>query len=103
MKKRTKKRYNTANDIRDDIERYLAKMKRFQEIAEGLEVRADLMMRTGDNMVENSAYCRKQADKARRSAARIQEVKLKRLKEKLSEWMTPPLPGVGITERSISS
>lgn len=96
MKK--KRRYNTANDIRDDIERYNL------EQAEELEREVKrLVMRDDPKLAELIGFKREQAKKLRKKSNRIMDKKMQHLKEKLAEWSTPPLPGTGIEGRDIQS
>lgn len=93
MKRKTRKRYLTANQIRDEIDKYKEKHRRFLEQAEGLELSADEFART-ENGAEDAAYKREQAKKCRRSAQRIMEDRIPKLKQKLAEFATELLPGI---------
>lgn len=91
--KKEKKRYLTANQIREDIDKYKAKALRLVQQAEGLELHAKELDKN-PLAKETAAWNRSQALKARKAAHRIHESKLKQLKEKLAEWQTDLLPGV---------
>jgi len=99
-RKRPKKRFFTASQVREDISRYQAKARKFLESAAALDLKADRLSNVG--LSEDATYDREQAKKARRSAARIEEKKLPYLKQKLSEIMTPELPGCK-TDGSVQS
>ena len=93
MKTKPKKRYQTCNEIRDEIERYQQKALRFVQQAEALELSAKELAKSALHG-EAAAYNRTQAAKARRSAQRIHDKRLPLLKQKLAEWNTELLPGV---------
>lgn len=93
-----KKRYETANQIRDDIDRWKAKAQKLMDSAAALDIVADALFRSGPKWAEHAAFKREQAKKKRRSAGRIMDRKLVHLKDKLSEFMTEPLPGTGATK-----
>src|SRR5271157_2590476 len=99
MKTKEKKRYENANQIRDAIDRFRAKAQKLMNSAAALDHVADEFAKLGDNpgMV---SFNREQAKKKPRSAKRVEEVQLVKLKHKLSEWQTEPLPGI-IIDRSI--
>lgn len=102
MKK--KRRYNTANDIRDDIERYKRKAVQCLEQAEELEREVKrLVIRDDPKLAELIGFKREQAKKLRKKSNRIMDKKMQHLKEKLAEWSTPPLPGTGVEGRDIQS
>ena len=101
--KRVKRRYNTANEIRDDIDKYKAKAIRLTEQAEDEERYAKKFLEAGPDHKEDYAFCKEKAKKLRRSSARIVDKKLVYLKEKMAEWQTPPLPGTGIEGRDIQA
>lgn len=94
--KKPRKRYETANQIRDDIARYKIKAEKLRQTAFDLDVEADRLSRT--EYAENNrgliGFKRSQADKCRRSADRIETKKMTLLKQKMAEFMTDPLPGL---------
>lgn len=95
MKKRTRRRYETANQIRDDIDRFKAKQKRHMERAAALDLTADEWIKYGGNQSpEDISWNREQAKKCRRSAQRIETVKLVKLKQKLAEFQTATMTGI---------
>lgn len=99
--KRPKRRFLTANEIRDEIDRYRAKALKLMQSADALDIAARELMKV-DTMVEDAKYKASQARKCRTSAARIIEKKLPRLKEKLSEFLTEPLkPIIPDGDRSV--
>lgn len=101
--KKPKKRFETANQIRDEIDRQLAKRDRLIAEAEKVEDDARFFASLGPQHIEQQKYLEVQAKKLRASANRILDTKLVHLKHKLSEWMTDPLPHVGINDRSIQA
>lgn len=98
MNKKTARRYYTCNEIRDDIDKYKAKARKLLESADALEIKArQIISSSGHNaqwVKERSGFNLSQADRKRRSARRIEEKTLVFLKNKLSEWMTPVMPGM---------
>lgn len=96
-----KKRYNTANDIRAAIDFYRVKAQKLKDSAAAMDIRAEEFQKAGPAFKFDIDYCRGQADKKRKSANRIEEKQMVKLKNKLSEWMTPQLPGVDNGDRSI--
>ena len=101
MKKTQPRRYNTANDIRAAIDRYKVKAQRLRESAAALDVRADEFIRAGPDHAEDVKWNRSQAQKKRKSADRIEERQLRKLKGKLAEWSTSQLPGIDNGDPSI--
>lgn len=101
--KKPKRRYENSSQIRDEIDRYLAKRQKLMVEAERIEEEARFFHRLGPENVEHAKFLESQARKLRSSAARIVDTKLVHLKNKLSEWMTEPLPNVGINDRSIQA
>lgn len=93
MKTRQKKRYLTANQIRDDIDRYKKKALDLEVQATGMEQHAKRLSGT-IRAVEECRWLEDQARKARRAANRIYKNRLPALKQKLAEWSTELLPGV---------
>lgn len=91
--KRTKKRYLTANQIRDEIDQFKQKALRSVQEAEGLELSARDMA-AYPNMKEDMVWRLEQAKKARRRAQRINDIKLPKLKQKLAEWQTEIMPSI---------
>lgn len=97
--KKPKPRFNTAVQIKDKINEYLIKAEKISHEADDYDRRRKEANERGD--LASAEWCGKRADALRRSVKRIQDDKLKRLKEKLSEWMTDPLPGI-TEDRSVS-
>jgi len=93
MKKRNKKRYETANAIRDEIDRCRTAVVKLQQTAEAMEIQAAEYFKIPE-MVEDAAYRKEQAKRARKKAARLNDIRLVKLKDKLSEFMTQTLPGI---------
>lgn len=92
MKKR-KKRYLTANQIMEEIEKYQAKALSLQQRAELADkVAKDLCQK--ESLYEDGVLRSELAKQLRKSAARILDTRLPRLKQKLSEMNTRLLPGV---------
>ena len=97
-----KQRYNTANDIRAAIDRYKAKAQKLKDSAAALDMVADQFLKVDPARFKNDIdYHRDAADKKRKTANRIEDRQLTKLKNKLSEYMTPQLPGVDNGDRSI--
>lgn len=99
--KKPKRRYYTAHEIRKDIARYQEKALKLQREAEAEEKIAAALYKKGPLHAELTGFHAETAEKLRQSAARIYDKKLPRLKEKLAEFDTDLLPGLGITDRSI--
>lgn len=95
-KTKTKKRYESISQIYDEIDRYKLKARKFQDAANALDVKADMIARSehADLNAELIGFTREQAAKHRRSAFRIENKKLIQLKQKLAEFQTQTLPGV---------
>jgi len=105
MKKKPPRRFNTANEIRAEIDRYRAKARKLLAEADQLEEKAkELLGSEGHNekwVKEQYGFNLDWAYKKRASASRIEEKTMVRLKNKLSEWMTPQIPGIDNGDRSI--
>lgn len=101
--KRKKRRYFTANEIRDAIDLYKVKAQKFSESADAYDLKADELFRTNDpKLAEDAGFAREIAKKRRRSANRIKDKKLPYLAQKLAEWSTDLLPGMG-SDRSVEA
>ena len=85
-----KKRYKTANEIRDAIDLYRVKAQKLKDSAAALDMKADEFKLAGPEYKVDVDYHRSQADKKRKAANRIEDRQLAKLKNKLSEWMTEP-------------
>lgn len=96
-----KKRYKTENEIREAIDRYKAKAQKLKDSAAALDMKADEFKNAGHEYTVDVDFHRKEADRKRKAANRIEDRQLTKLKNKLSEWMTPQLPGVDNGDRSI--
>lgn len=90
MKK--KKRYFTPNQIRDEIDRYIDKMRKCEDSAQAYEHKARQFKEAGDWI--QAEFDEKQAEIYRKKAKRIKDVRLVHLKQKLAEMNTELLPGV---------
>lgn len=102
MKDKGPRRYKHANEIRDAIDLYKAKAQKLRDSAAMMDIKADQFAKAGPEFKEDLSYHREQAKKKRRAAGRIEERQLVKLKNKLSEWMTPVMPGLpGDDDRSI--
>lgn len=101
--KKPKRRYENARQIRDDIDRYVAKRQHLLVQAEKAEDDAKFFRSLGPQHIEHANFLECQAKRLRTSAARISDTKLVYLKNKLGEWLTEPLPNVGINDRSIQA
>lgn len=95
MTKQTKpkRRFYTANQIRDEIDAYKAKAIRLQQTAEALELASRELMKVPE-MIEDAKYKLFQSKRARSASARITNDKLVKLKAKLAELTTDLLPEV---------
>lgn len=102
MKKRTQKRYLTANQIRDEIQRWKDKESFLLLRADTLELSARELYGISE-MVEDAKFKQSEAAKCRRSASRIADKKLPALKAKLAEFLTPQIPGLDNGDRSINA
>ena len=100
MNKKGPRRYNSCNDIRDAIDLYKAKAQKLRESAAALDMKACEFAKAGPEFAEDLAYHREQAKKRRKSAQRIEEKTLNKLKNKMSEFQTNPIPGI-LPDRSI--
>ena len=104
MKKRTKRRFNSTNQIRDEIDRWKAKAGAYNASADMLEIKAADLYKQGPEWTEEANYAKEMAKKKRASAGRIESRKLVKLKEKMAEFNTNLLPGIiADNERSVSA
>lgn len=94
MKTKIKKRFLTANQIRDEIDKYKEKAERLRQSAEAYELKAKELRKAGPSLEEDAKCAEEQAKKNWASIKRIKESRLPKLKEKLAEWSTELLPGV---------
>lgn len=99
--KKPKRRYHSTDEIMREIDCYYEKMGVLTMRAIALESSAKLL-EGKPNMVEDAKYKIVQARKCRQSVLRILEKKLPRLKCKLAEMMTEPIPGF-LPDRSVSA
>lgn len=99
--KKPKKRYHSPEEIMREIDGCYDRMSRLTKQSLALESAAEELM-TVPNMVEDAKYKRAQALKCRKAVFRILEKKLPRLKCKLAEMMTDPIPGF-LPDRSVSA
>lgn len=102
MKKKTKRRYDTAQQICDEIQRYKDKEHSLLMQAEAYDLSARELIGISE-MVEDAKVKKYHANKLRRSASRIADKKLPALKAKLAEFLTPQIPGLDNGDRSIPS
>lgn len=102
MKKRPKKRYYSKEHILRDIDAANARVLKLMKEAEEMDRAADIMFET-DVLYESAKFRRIKASDLRRSAARIRDKRIKRLKEKLAEIQTLELPGIESPDQSISA
>jgi len=99
--KKQRKRFETAQQINDAIDQYKSKARKMIDHAVNLEYLAGQLAMAGPLEAENVLYKRAVARKLRVSAFNIEKNKLPKLKEKLSEFMTPQLPGLDDGDPSI--
>lgn len=93
---RVKKRYEHENQIRADIDRFKAKAQKLRDAASALDMRADLLVKNNGagGFFGEISFARSQAEKKRKSAGRIETDRLVKLKQKLAEFQTEPIPGI---------
>lgn len=103
MSKPKKKRFNNASQIREEIDRYKAKMQKYNNAAMALDMKADSLAKDGQGFAGEISYSRSEALRQRKAAARILERRLPYLKQKLSEIMTPQLPTLVTEDKSINA
>jgi hypothetical protein len=102
--KKPKRRFETANQIRDEIDKYKAKANKLMDSAAAYDLKADELFKTGNlEVAPDAEFARETAKKRRRSAARIMERRLPKLKDKLAEFATELLPGKVVEDRSVPS
>jgi len=89
-----KQRYKTANEIRDAIDRYRLKARKLRDSAQALDIKAREFALAGPEYKSDVEWNHLQAEKKRKSAQRIEERQLTKLKHKLSEFMTPVMKGM---------
>ena len=87
-------RYNTANDIRDKIDKYKAKAQKLMDSAAAMDLKATEFFKAGTEFAEDAAWHREQAKKKRKQAARIRDNTLETLKAKMAEFQTMIMPGI---------
>lgn len=91
--KKPKKRYFTANQIRDEIDRYKTKAQKLMDSAAAYDLKADELYKI-NSWSEDASFAREQAKKLRRSAERINEKRLPYLSQKLAEFCTEVIPSI---------
>lgn len=102
--KKPKKRYHTANQIRDEIDRYKARMLKLEEQASQYDRKAKELIGLNDpKLAEEIGFNRTRAKQVRHSIGRIADKRLHYLAQKLAEFTTEVLPHCGIDDRSISA
>lgn len=96
MKTKQPKRYNTANDIRDAVDRFKLKAQKYRDSASAIDKVADEIAKQDGASerwkMETISMKRAQADKLRIQAGRIEQRTLEKLKGKLAEFNTNPMP-----------
>lgn len=98
---RKQKHYTTEQEILDDIESAKLKADKLMIEAETLESRARSLQRQqniSNELAEQAAWWIDQAEKMREQAERINSTRLVRLKNTLSAFRTPSLPGVDVRD-----
>lgn len=95
-----KKRYNSSEQILAEIDKCKEDVKSLLNLADALEIEAKRLMLI-PSCYEDGRYKMKEVDRYRARAERLSTGGLRHLKEKLSEIMTPVLPGVGIEDESV--
>lgn len=105
MSKPKKKRFRTAQQINDEIEKYKVKAQKFMDAAAALDYKADQIIqnRSGElgSLAGEVSYARSQAADYRKKAQGIKDRRLPYLKGKLAEFQTKQLPGIDDHDNSI--
>lgn len=102
-KKKPKKRFHSVQQILAEIDRYKAMMQKHNDAANALELKASMMIRDDTSTIGEIHYAQREADRYRRAAARIQEKRLPKLKQKLAEIQTPQIPAIDNGDKNISA
>jgi hypothetical protein len=89
-----RKRYYSTQQINDDIDKWKAKARKHRDTADAYDLQAQIHFKDG-NSVELAKSLRQDADKKRAAAVRIETRRLPRLKQKLAEFRTLELSGLG--------
>lgn len=92
--KKPPKRYETANQIRDEIDACKERVRHKLAAAEAYDIEASNLFKAGHPYEEDAAFKREQGKVLRRQAHRIETKRIPKLSEKLAEFNTELLPGV---------
>lgn len=96
------KRYETSQQILRDIDKAKSDADELEKIANSLEAEAQRLFLI-ENMAEDAKYKLKEVRAYRTRAANLRTRRIEHLKEKLAEFMTMVLPGIGIEDPSIKA
>lgn len=96
------KRYETSQQILRDIEKAKSDADELDKIANSLEAEAQRLFLI-ENMVEDAKYKLKEVHAYRTRATGLRTLRIQHLKEKLAEFLTMVLPGIGIDDPSIKA
>lgn len=102
--KKPKRRYYTANQIREEIDKYHAKIMKLEDLAKDYDRRAEELIALDDPLQSEAiGFNRTRAEQVRRSVERILMKRLPHLAQKLAEFSTDVLPNCGIEDRSVQA
>lgn len=91
---RSKRRYTDRMEIVMEITRCQRRAVELDRDADKLTEFADAMFKSGDpGSVSAAKFNREMADKKKKSAAKVRDIRLKKLGMALAEFDTRPLPG----------
>jgi len=96
-----KRRYETAKEIEEEIDRCKAKARTLLERAEGLDYSATQLFKMGGYEVE-AKYKRDEADRCRVQASGLIDGRIPKLGRKLSELKTVPMEPILGNDNSVA-
>lgn len=93
MKTKKPRRFETSQQIEDEIEACKERARHKMRVAHTLDMEADVLFQHHEES-ELGVFKREQAKKVRHQAYRIENVRIPKLSQKLAEFKTDLLPGV---------
>lgn len=96
------KRYTTPEQILAEIDKARAEAQRMLKLADSLEQEAKRLMLI-PNLEEDGKYKLKESTRYRSKAHSLSEYRVKHLRAKIAEVLTPTIPGLGIEDQSVSA
>lgn len=94
MKPKKVRRFDTSQQIEDEIDLARKHIDHKLAVAQAYDIEADNLFKVGHPFSEDAVFKREQAKVLRRQAYRIETKRIPKLREKLAEFKTELLPGV---------